>query len=292
MSPDHQRTAQTLAEALPYIQEYYDRTIVVKYGGQCMIDPALKKTMAQDIVLLRYVGLRVVVVHGGGPQVTETMEKMGLEAVFEQGLRVTDEETMKVAEMVLAGAVNKEIVGHISLAGGHAVGICGKDAGLIVARKLERSDGVDLGFVGEVVEVNPGVLEALTDAKYTPVVATIAAGEDGQTYNLNADHVAGALAGHLGAAKLITLTDVPGILRDPDDPATLISRVSLSEARELADAEFVSAGMRPKIESCIAAVEGGVPRAHIVDGRIAHSVLVEVFTDAGIGTMIADAKGE
>jgi acetylglutamate kinase len=292
MNPEFERTAATLAEALPYIQKYYGQTIVVKYGGRCMVDPALRRTMAQDIVLMRYVGMRIVVVHGGGPQVTDVMKRMGKEAVFAHGLRVTDAETMEIAEMVLAGQINKEVVNEIAQAGGHAVGISGKDAKLIIARKMEPQGGVDLGFVGEVAQINPDVIHCLAEGKMTTVVATIAADEQGQTYNLNADHVAGALAAELKAVKLITLTDVPGIMRDPADPATLISRLSLAEARELLSADFVSEGMMPKIESCITAVAGGVPRAHIVDGRVPHSPLIEVFTDAGIGTMIEGEDGE
>jgi len=276
--------AQTLTEALPYIQRFHGKTVVIKYGGSSMVDQDLKRSTAKDVVLMRYVGMNVIIVHGGGPQVSEVMRRMGKEPQFVNGLRVTDAETMQIAEMVLTGTTNKEIVRDLMLAGGHAVGISGKDGGLLRARKMEAE--VDLGFVGEVEEVCPDVLRALMEKGYTVVLSTVAADAAGQSYNINADHAAGAVAAAVKAEKLISLTDVSGIMRDPEDTGSLVSRLTVEEARELLAAGVIASGMIPKVESCITAVEGGVPRAHIIDGRMPHSLLIETFTNAGIGTMI------
>jgi acetylglutamate kinase len=282
-----QRT-EMLIEALPYIRQFYGKTFVVKYGGKAMVDDELKRSVVQDIVLLRYVGIVPIVVHGGGPEITELMQRLGKEPKFVRGLRVTDAETAEIAEMVLAGKVNKELVDLINRAGGMAVGLGGKDANLLRARKLppERTGGVDLGFVGEVEEVNPAILHLLAREGYIPVVSSISADEDGNTLNLNADHVAGKIAAALRCTKLIFLTDVDGIYRDPADPTTLLSTLTATQARELLRTGVVDRGMVPKVEGCLEALAAGVPQTHIINGAIPHALLMEVFTDKGIGTMI------
>jgi len=283
---DLRQHAQTLAEALPYIRRWADKTMVVKYGGSAMTDEALKASVAEDIVLMHYVGMHPLVVHGGGPKITQMMERLGKKAEFVRGLRVTDADTMEIAQMVLVGTINKEIVSAINLAGGRAVGLSGKDANLIRARKRPGEADADLGFVGDVDAIEGQILDDLAASGYIAVVSSVGSGPDGASYNINADHVAGKLAATVKAEKLVSLTDVPGILRDPHDPDSLVSRLSLSEARELLTTEAISAGMRPKLESAIMALEGGVPRAHIIDGRVPHSLLMEILTQAGIGTMI------
>ncbi|GBC97727.1 Acetylglutamate kinase [bacterium HR17] len=280
--------AAVLVEALPYIRQFYGKTFVVKYGGKAMVDDELKRSVVQDIVLLRYVGIVPIVVHGGGPEITELMQRLGKEPQFVRGLRVTDAETAEIAEMVLAGKVNKELVDLINRAGGLAVGLGGKDANLLKARKLapERTGGVDLGFVGEVEAVNPSILHLLANEGYIPVVSSTSADDDGNTLNLNADHVAGKIAAALRCIKLIFLTDVDGIYRDPGDPTTLISTLTASEARELLRAGIIERGMVPKVEACLEALAGGVPHTHIINGAVPHALLMEIFTDKGIGTMI------
>lgn len=281
---EHDR-ARVLVEALPYLRRYHGKTIVVKYGGAAMTDESLKRQVMQDVVLMHYVGLNPILVHGGGPEVSEAMKRTGKEPVFVRGLRVTDEETMATVEMVLSGRTNKGIVSLLHQAGGRAVGLSGKDGNLFVAEKM-HVDGVDLGFVGEVVEVNPHVLETLIGGGYIPVICSVAVGRNGETFNINADHVAGRLAGRLRAEKLILLTDVRGILADVRDPASLLSEVAAAEARDLIATGKVDRGMIPKVEACLMALEGGVPRTHILDGRAPHSLLTELFTDQGVGTMI------
>lgn len=280
--------AKTLIEALPYIRQFYGKTFVIKYGGKAMVDEELKRSVVQDIVLLRYVGIVPVVVHGGGPEITELMQRLGKEPQFVHGLRVTDEETAEIAEMVLAGKVNKELVSLINRSGGMAVGLGGKDANLLQASKLppERTGGVDLGFVGEVEEVNPSILHLLSSAGYIPVVSSTSADEEGNTLNLNADHVAGKIAAALQCTKLIFLTDVDGIYRDPNDPTTLISVLTVSQAHDLLRSGIVDKGMVPKVEGCLEALSAGVPQTHIINGAIPHALLMEVFTDRGIGTML------
>jgi len=280
-----QRRADTLIEALPYIQQWAGKTIVVKYGGAAMTDPQMQDNVAQDLVLLRYVGINVVVVHGGGQRITEMMKRLGIEPEFAGGLRVTDAETMEIAQMVLVGNVNQQLVSLINAAGGRAVGLSGQDGSMIIARKKESGEA-DLGFVGEIVSIDTKVIHALTEAGFIPVVSSIGGDAEGQSYNINADTVAGELAGELSAAKLVTLSDVPGLLEDPDAPATLISKLTVHEAKALIAGGNVAEGMIPKLESCIQAVARGVDRAHLIDGRIPHSLLMELFTDAGIGTMI------
>lgn len=276
--------ASILVEALPYIRRYYGKTIVIKYGGAAMVDERLKEGVCQDVVLMHYVGMRPVLVHGGGPEVSEVMRRLGKEPSFVNGLRVTDAETMEIVEMVLAGKTNKSIVGAINRQGGQAVGLSGRDADLIVADKAEAE--VDLGFVGRVRKVNPGILETLAAGGYIPVISTVACGPDGESYNVNADSVAGEMAARLKAEKLILMTDVPGILQDVEDPDSLISAMSADEAMEMVRSGRASRGMIPKIEACVAAVRGGVERAHIIDGRRPRALLMEIFTDTGIGTMI------
>lgn len=282
-----QERAAVLVEALPYIQRYAGKTAVIKYGGAAMESDDLKRSFAQDVVLLHFVGFRPVVVHGGGPKVSEMMERLGIKPRFADGLRVTDAKTMEVAEMVLAGTIQAEIVSLLGSAGVEAVGLSGKDATLLRAKKRNSTGGkADLGFVGEVEQVHVGILEVLARERYVPVLSSIGIGPNGESYNINADHVAGAVAAALKCEKLIILTDVPGVLQNPDDEGSLMSELTVSQARELLRTHRVESGMIPKLEACCQAVEGGVPRAHIIDGRVQHSILMEVFTDRGIGTMI------
>jgi acetylglutamate kinase len=272
-----------LIEALPYIQKFSGRTVVVKYGGAAMKDGSLKDKVIRDIVFLSSVGVRPVVVHGGGPEINSWLGKLGIEAQFKNGLRVTDAATMDVVEMVLVGRVNKELVSLINRAGGKAVGLCGKDGNLIKARP-EGQEGI--GFVGEVNNVDVNLIESLSSSGYIPIVSSVAADEDGQAYNINADTVAGELAAALGAEKLILLTDTAGILQDYKDPSTLIPKVNIQEARKLIEVGIVAGGMIPKVSCCVRSLAQGVRAAHIIDGRIPHALLLEIFTDAGIGSMI------
>ncbi|MEY2455074.1 MAG: acetylglutamate kinase [Acidimicrobiaceae bacterium] len=278
--------AQVLIEALPYIRRFAGSTIVVKYGGHAMTDPHLASLFADDIVLMHAVGIRPVVVHGGGPQISDLMERLGLTPVFKDGLRVTDAESLDVARMVLVGKIGRDIVSAINVHGPLAVGLSGEDAGLILASARHP----DLGFVGDVEAVNPAILERLLAEELIPIVSTIGSDVAGQAYNINADTVAGAIAQSLGAEKIVYLTDVEGLLRDVDDPSSLIGRVGAADLQALLDAGTLTGGMIPKIAACIHAVESGVGSAHIVDGRRPHVMLLELFTDEGIGTMIT--KGE
>lgn len=278
---------QVLSEALPYIQEFAGRTIVVKYGGAAMKDSNLKEKVIRDIVFLSCVGLRPILVHGGGPEINSWLGKLGIEAQFKNGLRVTDALTMDVVEMVLVGRVNKEIVALINQAGGSAVGLCGKDGNLITARP-QGQEGI--GFVGEVCNVNIKILDTLVKNGYIPVVSSVAADETGQAYNINADTVAGEIAAALGAEKLILLTDTRGILKDYKDPSTLIPKVDIQEARELIATNVVSGGMIPKVNCCVRSLAQGVKATHIIDGRIPHALLLEIFTDIGIGTMLIGSQ--
>ncbi len=276
--------AETLIQALPYIKEYAGKTIVIKYGGNAMIDETLKAAVMQDVVLMRYVGINPILVHGGGPEISEAMQRMGKTPQFVGGLRVTDAETMEIVEMVLTGKTNKNIVAHLNAAGGQAVGLSGKDGNLIQATK-ETTKG-DLGFVGRVAEINPGIIHTLTNAGYIPVISSVAIGPSGESYNVNADTVAGALASALGATKLIMMTDVEGIYQDFADKDSLISEMTVQDARQLLTDGTVDKGMIPKVDACITAVANGVQRAHILDGRLPHALLIEIFTDQGLGTMI------
>lgn len=282
--------ANTLIEALPYIQKFQGKTFVIKYGGSAMTDTALKQGFAMDVVLLNTIGINVVIVHGGGPQIGATMERMGKKPAFISGLRVTDEETMDIVEMVLGGKVNKEIVSLINCAGGRAVGLTGKDGGLILAKKINmtrksedtgETEIIDIGQVGEVAEVRPGVLSILEQGGFIPVIAPVGVGADGGTYNINADLVAGAVAGALKAEKLILLTDQAGIL---DKDKKLIPSLNKKKVEQLIEAGIIAGGMIPKTRSCFNALDAGCTKVHIIDGRVPHALLLEIFTTEGIGT--------
>jgi len=276
----------TLLEALPYIREFHGRTVVLKYGGAAMEDPALREEFARDVVLLKYVGLNPVVVHGGGPEITAYMERLGLDVEFRGGLRVSNAETVEVAKMVLIGKVNKDIVLRLGRHGQAAVGLSGDDGGLFRVVRQSAPDGSDVGFVGRIDRVDVDVINHIAQ-DYIPVIASIGADRDGQSHNINADEAAGAVARALGAYKVMFLTDVEGWLRDPADDTTLVSEASADEVQ--AALEGVGGGMRPKLQACVDAIHGGVASAHIVDGRVPHSVLLELFTDAGYGTKITPA---
>ena len=286
------RTAATLSEALPYLRRFSGATFVIKYGGHAMGDAGLSEAFARDIVLAKQVGINPVVVHGGGPQIGEMLARLAIKSEFIDGLRVTDKESVGIVEMVLSGQINKQIVTSINAAGGHAVGLSGKDAQLIEARKLRRSQRdpdsnieqiLDLGFVGEPARINPGILQVFKKSDIIPVIAPIGIGPNGETYNINADMVAGAIATALGAAKLIMLTDVAGVM---DASGELISRMSADQARALMRGDTITGGMIPKLETCLSYVEASQGAAHILDGRLAHVVLLEIFTEHGTGTMI------
>lgn len=280
--------AQVLAEALPYIRRFRGNTFVIKYGGHAMLDPQLRESFAQDVVLLHAVGIKPVVVHGGGPQINQLIDKLGLKSRFVRGMRVTDEATMEAVEMVLQ-KLNKEITALISRQGGRAVGISGKDGDLLIAHKLlikdesGKSAPVDIGLVGEVTEVNPAVVNTLEDAGFIPVIAPVGHGRDGQTYNINADVAAGQIAGAIKAAKLILLTDVEGV---KDESGKLLSVLEAARAKKMIAGGSISEGMIPKVECCIEALGAGVGSAHVIDGRVRHALLLEIFTDAGVGTEV------
>lgn len=275
--------AKILVQALPYIQAHAGKTIVVKYGGSAMTDDALKDAVMSDIVLMQLVGIRVVVVHGGGKEISAMLKKIGKESRFVDGMRVTDRETIDVVQMVLAGKVNKDLVQLLQRHNGRAVGLCGLDDNLLQAQKLAAPE--DLGFVGEITRVNPAPLNNATRNGYVPIVATIAGGENGEVYNINADVAAARIAAELGAEKLILMTDVRGLLHDKDDESSLIPVVNVSSVPKLEKEGIISGGMIPKVRCCVDAVRRGVQRAHIIDGKIPHSILVELFSDEGIGTM-------
>ena len=291
-SPNPQPIAQILTEALPYIRQYQGKTIVVKYGGNAMIDPELRNGFARDIILMKLVGMNPVVVHGGGPQISETLKKIGKESTFVDGMRVTDSETMDVVEMVLGGLVNKEIVNRINALGGRAVGLTGKDGNLIRARKLyvnkddpilDRPEIIDYGQVGEVESIDPRIVQLLDTQSFIPVIAPIGVGEDGLTYNINADLVAGKLAITLRAEKLMLLTNTPGVL---DTNGRLIAELKADQVPELVKSNIVAGGMIPKVDCALDAVQNGVGTSLILDGRVRHALLLELFTDSGIGTQI------
>ncbi len=276
--------AKVLVESLPYFKQWCGKVVVVKYGGNAMLNEDLKKAVMEDIVLLSTIGIKVVLVHGGGPEINSMLERVGKESKFVDGLRYTDAETMEIVQMVLSGKLNKDIVGILLQKGGRAVGLSGVDAGLLRAKKLEK----DLGFVGEVTDVNPQILISLLNEGFIPVVSTVALGEQGDSsrYNINADTAAAKIAVALKAEKFVQLTNVPGILRNLDDPSTLIKRIEKSAIGSLKATGIIAGGMIPKIDCCLTALEGGVPRTHIIDGRVPHSLLIEMFSDRGIGTMI------
>lgn len=283
--------AAVLAEALPYIRRFSGKTVVIKYGGAAMAAADLKDAVMQDIALMKYVGMNPILVHGGGPEVSAMSKKMGIEAKFVDGLRVTDAATMEIAQMVLVGKTNREIVTHLGRHGIKAVGMSGQDAGLIRATRhmhtsLKTGEVVDLGFVGDVASVDTSALETLTQNDFVPVIAPIGLGPNGEAYNINADTVAGAVAAALKAEKLVLLTDVEGVRADKDDPSSLLSRVTMQEIQNWMSRGKLEGGMIPKLECCITALEAGVNRVHIIDGRVPHSLLLEIFTDHGVGTMV------
>lgn len=281
--------AEVLIEALPYIQRFNRKIIVVKYGGSAMVDEQLKKTVIQDVVLLKLVGFKPIIVHGGGKEISRWVSKVGKDPQFINGLRVTDGETMELAEMVL-NKVNKELVALVESLGVKAVGVSGKDGNLLKVEK-KFSNGQDIGFVGNITEVNPKILSDLLEKDFLPIVCPVGLDENFQTYNINADDAACAIAKQMHAEKLAFLTDIEGVYRDPEDPSTLISKLFVKEARELINSGNVGGGMIPKLQNCVDAIEGGVSRVHILDGRIKHCLLLEIFTDKGIGTAILRKDG-
>lgn len=274
--------AQVLIQALPYIQQYTGKTVVIKYGGNAMIDEELKTAVMNDMILLSLVGIHVVLVHGGGPEINDMLSRLGKESRFVNGLRYTDEETAEIVQMVLAGKVNKALVQLIQAGGGRAIGLCGLDDGLIRAKKLRDPD---IGMVGEITSINVSLINDILDLGYMPVIATVGGGDDNAVYNINADTAAARIAAELGAQKLILMTDIRGLLKDKEDEDTLIPVVHVSEVPMLKNQGIISGGMIPKIDCCVEAVRRGVRRAHIIDGRIPHSILIEMLTDEGIGTM-------
>ena len=279
-----------LIEALPYIKKFHNKKILIKYGGHAMIDDDAMSSTARDTVLLKYVGMKPLIVHGGGPEISRSMDKLGKEPKFIKGLRVTDEETMEIIEMVLVGKISTDIVSELIKHDGDAISVSGKDSSLIYAHKKEASkideEIVDLGLVGEVDKVNTKLLDMFLDNDYIPVISPVGIADDGTSLNLNADTAAGEVASAVDAEKLIILTDVPGVLKDPSDPSTLIQKIRISEVPELIEKGIITGGMIPKIETCVKAIENGVKSCHIIDGRKPHSMLFEIFTTNGIGTMI------
>lgn len=285
------KRAEILSQALPYIQEFFGKTIVVKYGGNAMINDELKNSVIKDIVMLNCVGIKVVVVHGGGPEINNMLEKIGKQGEFVNGLRVTDSETIDIVQMVLAGKVNKDIVALINQMGGNAIGLSGIDGNLLTAEKLEKHDGVDLGYVGEINNVNKDIIEHNLNGGYIPVISTIALNKsNGQVYNINADSAAAKISVKLNAEKLILLTDVPGILEDINEPESLIPEINLTDIARLKEKGIIKGGMIPKVDCCLEAVSNGVSKAHILDGRLPHSILLELFSQEGVGTMITDGS--
>jgi acetylglutamate kinase len=281
------RDVGTLLEALPYIREFHGKTVVIKYGGAAMTDPELREEFARDVVLLKYVGLNPIVVHGGGPDITHYMQRLDMPVEFVGGLRVSDADTVEIAKMVLVGKVNKDIVLRINRHGQPAVGLCGDDGLLFRVATMGGPEGEDIGFVGQIERVDTGVIEHIA-ADYIPVIASVGADRAGNSHNVNADEAAGAVARALGAYKVMFLTDVAGWLRDPGDPSSVISECAADEVEAALDA--TAGGMRPKLQACLDAIHGGVTYAHIIDGRVPHSLLLELFTDAGIGTKVRPAR--
>ena len=288
-----QDKAEILVDALPYIQEFYGKTVVIKYGGNAMINDALKENVMRDVALMKFVGIRPILVHGGGPEITGFLKKVGKESEFVSGLRVTDEETVEIAEMVLDGKLNSEIVGLLNLRGVRAVGLSGKDAGLIQAKKKhatvyenDEARTVDIGYVGEVTEIDTGIIVDLLNQGYVPVIAPIGMGAEGESYNINADYVAAEIAGALHAEKFLLLTDVEGVYKDFGDKSSFLSQLHMDEAKEYIRSGVIAGGMIPKVEACLRALEAGAHKTHIIDGRLAHSIILEIFTSRGIGTMV------
>ncbi|MBR3623553.1 MAG: acetylglutamate kinase [Selenomonadaceae bacterium] len=285
--------AEILVDALPFIREFYGKTIVVKYGGNAMINDDLKEKVMKDIALMKYVGIKPVIVHGGGPEITGFLKKVGKESSFVSGLRVTDEETVEIAEMVLDGKINSEIVNRLNRSGVRAVGLSGKDAGLIRAKKKlatvyegDEKKRVDIGYVGQIISVDSSVLEDLMEKDYIPVIAPIGVDESGVSYNINADDVASELAGALKAEKLLLLTDIEGVYKDYNDKSSFMSSISATEAMEYIKDGVISGGMIPKVKACLRAIETGAKKTHIIDGRLPHSIILEIFTSKGVGTQV------
>ena len=285
--------AEILVDALPYIQEFSGTTVVIKYGGNAMVSDVLKENVMRDVALMKYVGIRPVIVHGGGPEITGFLKKVGKESSFVAGLRVTDEETVEIAEMVLDGKINSEIVNLLNQRGVRAVGLSGKDAGLIRARKKmatvyenDTAHEVDIGFVGAVETIDVSVIEDLLDHGYVPVIAPIGVGMDGESYNVNADYAAAEIAGALAAEKLLLLTDIEGIYKDFNDKSSFLSTIHLQEARDYIRDGIISGGMIPKVEACLTALERGAAKTHIIDGRLPHAIILEIFTSTGVGTQV------
>lgn len=276
--------AQVLTDALPYIQKYYGKTVVVKYGGNAMINPELKQAVMSDIILLTLVGIKIVLIHGGGPEISGMLQKLGIESKFVNGLRYTDKETAEVVQMVLAGKTNKDLVSLVERCGGKAVGLCGIDGAMIKAKPLE--DEFDYGFVGDITEIDPKPIEKVLEEGYIPVIATVGIDSDGQVYNINADTAAAEIASALKAENIITLSDIPGLLRDVKDPKSLIPEIHVDEVAGLIESGIISGGMIPKMLSCEKAVRSGVKKAVMIDGRIPHSILIEMFSNEGIGTLM------
>jgi len=285
--PTTAQRAEILTQALPYIQKYYNKIIVVKYGGNAMLNDELKEAVMGDIVLLSLIGIKVVLVHGGGPEITEMLGKVGKKSEFVNGLRVTDQETVDIVQMVLAGKVNKNLVNHLQRKGGKAIGLCGMDGHMIRAKKVDER----LGFVGEITNVNVEPVIDVLEKGYIPVISTVGYDLDGNTYNINADTVAARIAGELKAECLISMTDIVGLLRDKDDPTTLIPKVYVSDAPKLMRDGIISGGMIPKINCCIEAIRRGVHKVFILDGRVPHAILIEILTDEGLGTMFVSGSG-
>ena len=284
---DNEHWSDVLIQAMPYFKQWVGKTVVVKYGGNAMLNEELKQAVMKDIVLLHTIGINIVLVHGGGPEINKMLEKVGKESKFVNGLRYTDAETMEIVQMVLTGKLNKDIVGILLQEGGQAVGLSGVDSGLLRAKKIDK-DGADLGFVGDVTEVHPEIVNTLLEQGFIPVISTVALGETGDQsrYNINADTAAAKIAVALKAEKFVQLTNVAGVLKDINDTSSLITRIPMSTVPQLMETGIISGGMIPKIECCLMALKGGVPRTHIIDGRVPHSLLIEMFSDRGIGTMI------
>ena len=279
--------AEVLIEALPYIRDFEGKTVVIKYGGAAMIEPALRRSTAEDIVLMKYVGMNPVIVHGGGPAINHLLKRLGIETVFNpQGLRVTDDATIEVVEMVLSGTLNKDIVSLLNQAGADAVGLSGKDGNLLYAKQIETPDGSDIGHVGKITSVNWKVIEVLAKAGMIPVIAPVATDAQGGTWNVNADTAAGEVAASLQAEKLVFLTDTPGLLRDMTDEDSLIHQLRVGEVSRMKEQGIIKGGMTPKVDACVKALKSGVRKTHIVDGRVPHSLLLEMFTDRGLGTLV------
>lgn len=284
---DNEHWSDVLIQAMPYFKQWVGKTVVVKYGGNAMLNEELKQAVMKDIVLLHTIGINIVLVHGGGPEINKMLEKVGKESKFVNGLRYTDAETMEIVQMVLTGKLNKDIVGILLQEGGQAVGLSGVDSGLLRAKKINK-DGADLGFVGDVTEVHPEIVNTLLEQGFIPVISTVALGETGDQsrYNINADTAAAKIAVALKAEKFVQLTNVAGVLKDINDTSSLITRIPMPTVPQLMETGIISGGMIPKIECCLMALKGGVPRTHIIDGRVPHSLLIEMFSDRGIGTMI------